>query len=217
MSTTLLLLFLTTIIPSKSEEPQGCDRLRNCDENAQCVYDSHNRIHRCECYEGYAGDGTTCVKIHTEGTQGERPPARPVPQQCRDSTDCHENGHCVVVDNSGYVCECLPGYRGDGIRQCVVADQCNPTDPAACHQNAECVYGETERAYVCKCVRGFTGDGVRCVPHAQPQTCREEPRLCHANAQCVFNHEANTFACVCKPGSVGDGTHRCDPQGQHFF
>ncbi|PIO54373.1 EGF-like domain protein, partial [Teladorsagia circumcincta] len=59
---------------------------------------------------------------------------------------------------------------------------------------------------------GFTGDGVRCVPHAQPQTCREEPRLCHANAQCVFNHEANTFACVCKPGSVGDGTHRCDPQ-----
>ncbi|PIO70267.1 Low-density lipoprotein receptor repeat class B [Teladorsagia circumcincta] len=50
--------------------------------------------------------------------------ARPVPQQCRDSTDCHENGHCVVVDNSGYVCECLPGYRGDGIRQCVVAGPC---------------------------------------------------------------------------------------------
>ncbi|KAK5985178.1 NIDogen (Basement membrane protein) [Trichostrongylus colubriformis] len=192
------------------EEPQGCDRLRNCDENAQCVYDSHNRIHRCECYEGYAGDGTTCVKIHTEGTQYERPQARP--QQCRDSTDCHENGHCVVVDNNGYVCECLPGYRGDGVQQCVVADQCNPTDPSACHQNAECIYGEVERAYVCKCVRGFTGDGVRCVPHAQPQTCREEPRLCHANAQCVYNHEANTFACVCKPGSVGDGTHRCDPQ-----
>ncbi|KAK6053113.1 EGF-like domain protein [Cooperia oncophora] len=44
-----------------------------------------------------------------------------MPQQCRDSTDCHENGHCVVVDDNGYVCECLPGYRGDGIRQCVVA------------------------------------------------------------------------------------------------
>ncbi|KAK6055107.1 Low-density lipoprotein receptor repeat class B [Cooperia oncophora] len=43
-----------------------------------------------------------------------------MPQQCRDSTDCHENGHCVVVDDNGYVCECLPGYRGDGIRQCVI-------------------------------------------------------------------------------------------------
>ncbi|XGW06087.1 hypothetical protein V3C99_016431 [Haemonchus contortus] len=192
-----------------SEVAQGCDRLRNCDENAQCVYDSHNRLHRCECYEGYAGDGMTCVKIHTQETQWDRQQAHP--QQCRDSTDCHENGHCVVVDNKGYICECLPGYRGDGIRQCVVADQCNPTDPSGCHQNAECVYGETERAYVCKCVRGFTGDGIRCVPHAQPQTCREEPRLCHANAQCVYNHEANTFTCVCKPGSVGDGTHRCDP------
>ncbi|WKY13835.1 hypothetical protein Q1695_004571 [Nippostrongylus brasiliensis] len=190
-------------------EQQGCDRLRNCDENAQCVFDSYNRVHRCECYEGYAGDGTTCVKIHTGTSQWEGEPARP--HQCRDSTECHEHGHCVVVEGTGYVCECLPGYRGDGVRQCVVADQCNPTDPSACHQNAECVYGETERAYVCKCVRGFTGDGVRCVPHARPQTCREEPRLCHANAQCVYNHEANTFGCVCKPGSIGDGTHRCDP------
>ncbi|VDL84212.1 unnamed protein product [Nippostrongylus brasiliensis] len=208
-------------------EQQGCDRLRNCDENAQCVFDSYNRVHRCECYEGYAGDGTTCVKIHTgtsqwEGEPGTRQPDQSInnqignqyidsarPHQCRDSTECHEHGHCVVVEGTGYVCECLPGYRGDGVRQCVVADQCNPTDPSACHQNAECVYGETERAYVCKCVRGFTGDGVRCVPHARPQTCREEPRLCHANAQCVYNHEANTFGSSCL-----DDRSLCDPHAE---
>ncbi|EYB83125.1 hypothetical protein Y032_0342g3033 [Ancylostoma ceylanicum] len=132
--------------------------------------------------------------------------------QCRDSTDCHQNGHCVVAATSGYVCECLPGYRGDGVRQCMTADQCNPVDHSSCHQNAECVYGETERAYVCKCIRGFTGDGVRCVPHARPQTCREEPRLCHANAQCVYKHDENTFVCICKPGSVGDGYHKCETQ-----
>ncbi|ETN85095.1 EGF-like domain protein, partial [Necator americanus] len=192
------------------EEQQGCDRLRNCDQNAQCVYDSHNRIYRCECYEGYAGDGKTCVQIHTGRQQWEG--GEKQPQQCRDSTDCHQNGHCVVAGTQGYICECLPGYRGDGVRQCAVADQCNPTDRSSCHQNAECVYGEAERAYVCKCVRGFTGDGVRCVPHARPQTCREEPRLCHANAQCVYNHNENTFICVCKPGAVGDGYQKCDIQ-----
>ncbi|KJH50181.1 G2F domain protein [Dictyocaulus viviparus] len=177
-----------TLKSREDKGEQGCDQLRNCDQNAQCVYDSHNS--GSPSWEG--------EKVHH--------------QRCRDSTDCHQYGHCVVGGDSGYVCECLPGYRGDGIQQCVVADQCNPADPSACAQNAECIYGDTERAYVCKCVRGFIGDGVRCVPHARPQTCREEPRLCHANAQCVYNNEISNYVCICKPGSVGDGTHRCDLQ-----
>ncbi|KAJ1346639.1 hypothetical protein KIN20_001510 [Parelaphostrongylus tenuis] len=193
-----------------TKKQPGCDQLRNCDQNAQCVYDSHNRIYRCECHDGYAGDGMTCVKIHSGSSPREGEQARP--KQCRDSTDCHQYGHCVVAGDSAYVCECLPGYRGDGVQQCVVADQCNPADPSSCAQNAECVYEEAQRAYVCKCIRGFTGDGVHCTPHAPPQTCREEPRLCHANAQCVYHSDVNTYVCICKPGTVGDGTHRCDLQ-----
>ncbi|RCN31473.1 EGF-like domain protein [Ancylostoma caninum] len=49
----------------RREEQQGCDILRDCDQNAQCVYDSSNRIYRCECYQGYAGDGKICVQIHS--------------------------------------------------------------------------------------------------------------------------------------------------------
>ncbi|VDM55704.1 unnamed protein product [Angiostrongylus costaricensis] len=141
----------------------------------------------------------TCVKIHSGSSPREGEQA--YPKQCRDSTDCHQYGHCVVGSDSKYVCECLPGYRGDGIQHCVVADRCNPADPSACAQNAECIYEEVERAYVCKCVRGFTGDGVHCIPHARPQTCQEEPRLCHANAQCVYNSGSNTYVCICKPGT----------------
>ncbi|VDM81875.1 unnamed protein product [Strongylus vulgaris] len=59
------------------EEQQGCDRLRNCDQNAQCVYDSHNRVYRCECYEGFAGDGKTCVQIHAGGRPWEGPQGAP--------------------------------------------------------------------------------------------------------------------------------------------
>lgn len=38
---------------SISVQPLGCDVLKNCDANAQCVYDSHTNTHKCECYEGY--------------------------------------------------------------------------------------------------------------------------------------------------------------------
>lgn len=41
------------------------------------------------------------------------------------------------------------------LNQFLISDQCNPTDTHTCTQNAECVYGERERAYVCKCVQGM--------------------------------------------------------------
>ncbi|GMS79827.1 hypothetical protein PENTCL1PPCAC_2002 [Pristionchus entomophagus] len=191
----------------------GCDTLRNCHSDAQCVFDQHNDRYACECRPGYAGDGLNCVKTAENPTkenwdeeEEERRPA------CRDATDCHGNAHCVIDDaTGGYVCECLPGFKGDGLQMCTFADQCNPTDTNTCTQNAECVYGERERAYVCKCVQGFTGDGISCVPHAPVSTCRVNPRLCHANANCVQDRERTTHVCICKPGSVGDGYNQCTP------
>ncbi|GMT09886.1 hypothetical protein PFISCL1PPCAC_1183, partial [Pristionchus fissidentatus] len=191
----------------------GCDTLRNCHAEAQCVFDQHNDRYACECRPGYAGDGINCVKTAEQPTKEnfdeEEEDHRP---SCRDASDCHTNAHCVVDDTTGgYVCECLPGFRGDGLQQCTFADQCNPTDANTCSQNSECVYGERERAYVCKCVSGFTGDGVNCLPHAPVTTCRENARLCHANANCVQDRERNTHVCICKPGSVGDGYSQCTP------
>ncbi len=41
---------------------------------------------------------------------------------CREASDCHQNAHCVVRENSlDYFCECLPGYRGDGVTRCTAA------------------------------------------------------------------------------------------------
>ncbi|CAI4227251.1 unnamed protein product [Auanema sp. JU1783] len=193
-------------------EQPGCDRLRNCHQNAQCTFDSHNQKYRCECHEGYVGDGLSCVKIHSGTPNWEGgTPARPM--RCRESTECHQNGHCVAsINENDYICECLPGYRGDGVNKCQIADMCNPADPSACHQNAECVYGTTESAYVCKCVTGFTGDGVTCLPYARPSTCIENPRMCHANAQCVLNKDQSSYVCICKPGSIGDGYNHCTVQ-----
>ncbi|KAF8381850.1 nid-1 [Pristionchus pacificus] len=191
----------------------GCDTLRNCHAEAQCVFDSHNDRYACECRPGYAGDGLNCVKTAENPTKEnwdeEEEEHRP---SCVDASDCHGNGHCVIDDaTGGYVCECLPGFKGDGKDMCTFADQCNPTDTHTCTQNAECVYGERERAYVCKCVQGFTGDGISCLPHAPVSTCRENPRLCHANANCVQDRERNTYVCICKPGAVGDGYNQCTP------
>lgn len=38
---------------------------------------------------------------------------------CRDKSECHPNAHCVFnAENSRYVCECLNGFDGDGVREC---------------------------------------------------------------------------------------------------
>ena len=112
---------------SISVQPLGCDVLKNCDANAQCVYDSHTNTHKCECYEGYdffskrsrkirrsryVGNGQTCVLIHSGQKNWEGQPQRPGPKQCREQTDCHQNAHCVVTeDGRTNICECLPGFR----------------------------------------------------------------------------------------------------------
>ncbi|PAV58921.1 hypothetical protein WR25_10468 [Diploscapter pachys] len=192
-------------------QPLGCDVLKSCDANAQCVYDSHTNTHKCECYEGYVGNGQTCVLIHSGQKNWEGQPQRPGPKQCREQTDCHQNAHCVVTeDGRTNICECLPGFRGDGVTQCADADECSPVKLDSCRQNEECVFGDKEQAYVCKCMKGFMGEPGKCRPHAPPTTCQENPRLCHANAQCIFRHETNRHECLCKPGSVGDGYQRCD-------
>lgn len=46
----------------------------------------------------------------------------PNARTCHEASDCHQNAHCVSSDNSvNYFCECLPGFKGDGVTQCIVA------------------------------------------------------------------------------------------------
>lgn len=39
----------------------SCNEVNNCHENADCVYDSYDRVYKCECDDGYSGDGFTCT------------------------------------------------------------------------------------------------------------------------------------------------------------
>ncbi|KAK0410862.1 hypothetical protein QR680_005366 [Steinernema hermaphroditum] len=209
----------------------GCDTLFNCDRNAHCVFNPSQNRHVCQCASGFHGDGYRCASESSDSAdydhqederlrQEEEERRRQHQQQqfaprhqCRDAKDCHHNGHCVIDERSNaYVCECLPGFSGDGRDQCQTADRCNPSQPGSCPQNSECVLGEVERAFVCKCVTGFSGDGHICRPHGASATCDENPNICHSNAQCVFIQDQGTYGCICKPGSFGDGYTECTPK-----
>lgn len=52
---------------------------------------------------------------------------------CREASDCHQNAHCVIHENSlDYFCECLPGYRGDGVKRCIIAGLANLKNTIQC-------------------------------------------------------------------------------------
>ncbi|KAL3985317.1 G2F domain family protein [Acanthocheilonema viteae] len=187
----------------------GCDQLGNCDLNAVCVLDAYTHRHYCRCLDGFDGDGYVCESVPQNTILPSLLPETIDGKICREASDCHQNAHCVVRENSlDYFCECLPGYRGDGVTRCTAADDCTPGDEHACHENAACVFGETERAYTCKCAQGFIGNGRECVAqHAV--VCNEQPGICHQNAECVYSRDEGRHKCVCKHGTVGDGYEDC--------
>ncbi|VDK46117.1 unnamed protein product [Anisakis simplex] len=193
-------------------EQQYCDTLHNCDVNAECIFDPQIGHYICRCMPNFEGDGYSCPPIHPHlVTQPPQP--TDVRRSCHDASDCHRNAHCVVRENSfEYFCECLPGFKGDGVNVCKSADECNPTDPQTCHEHAECVYGQVESAFVCKCIQGYVGDGLTCTPQARPPSCDQEPTVCHMNAQCIYNTEQDKHICICQPGSIGDGYNSCEIQ-----
>jgi len=188
----------------------SCENKLGCDVNARCVYDPSRSDSICQCVDGFEGDGRFCTPRNAQAPIVRPPENNEQKTECRDQTECHQNAHCIQSEsNERYYCECLPGFRGNGIQSCVSADQCNPSSPNPCNAHAECVYGYAEQAYVCKCIQGFTGDGVICTAHAQATTCDQEPNICHHNAECSFDVKASRYECKCKPGSTGDGYQNC--------
>ncbi|NXE29397.1 NID2 protein, partial [Ardeotis kori] len=105
--------------------------------------------YRCECRSGYrpAEDGQACVPL--------APPSDP----CEDgSHPCapRDRARCLPGAGGRPVCECLPGYAGDGI-DCSDVDECteNPCHPAATCDN-------TPGSFSCRCQPGYEGDGFQC-------------------------------------------------------
>lgn len=44
-------------------EQQGCDVMRNCDSNAQCLFDGRTSEHRCVCNQGFKGQCESWVRV----------------------------------------------------------------------------------------------------------------------------------------------------------
>uniref|UniRef100_A0A915PNJ4 Uncharacterized protein n=1 Tax=Setaria digitata TaxID=48799 RepID=A0A915PNJ4_9BILA len=187
----------------------GCDQLGNCDLNAVCVLDAHTNRHYCRCLDGFDGDGYICETVQQNTLLPPLLQEQGDERTCREASDCHQNAHCVVRENSlDYFCECLPGYQGDGVTRCVMADDCTPGDKHACGENAACLFGEAEKAYTCQCLEGYAGNGRECIPR-NATTCAEQRELCHHNAECIYDRSEERYKCVCKHGSAGDGYRNC--------
>lgn len=167
--------------------------------------------YRCQCDDGYAGDGLQCQPQCEQGcVNGEcvapntceclRSPKRPdryawVGPDCSvcapDSGICHDNATCLSNGNE-VGCECVAGYVGDGF-------SCTPLCDNPC-LNGECVFKPGPPWGACECDYGFTGTDCG--------ECLENVHGCHEHADCVVVDGSAT--CVCDAGYTGDGRN-CMP------
>ncbi|KFD49897.1 hypothetical protein M513_09226 [Trichuris suis] len=198
-----------------------CNVLNTCNQRAECIHNPQTNKHECRCMAGYTGDGYECQPIHTE-PQKQRQCSVSMSSHlllhvqiysCQSGDDCHMNAHCIVDERSEqYICECLPGFKGDGRSSCEPADECNPgADHNGCGLHAACSYSDATQAYTCQCMQGYTGDGKTCTEE-QVKDCSIDRSLCHQNADCSYNHHIPGYACKCRQGYYGDGYYSCQPQ-----
>ncbi|XP_071476683.1 uncharacterized protein [Diadema antillarum] len=156
-------------------------------------------LYKCgDCPDGYRGDGIECTNV----------------DECAENTfECNVNARCVDLPGT-YMCECNPGFYGDG-NTCVAI---NPTSCAdqPCFPGVACT--DLDRAevlaavdlenpplfislYQCgECPPGYTGDGIDC---EDVDECALNLFDCDINARCV--NEPGSYSCECNIGFYGDG------------
>ena len=230
----------------EANKVDSCETKLGCHREAHCVAQGQTQSAICECNEGFYGNGIECIPqrprrpietppttapietpptIATESppTIGTESPPTIAPQpECSDQDDCHVNAHCVRETSASgkYVCECLPGFKGDGKRACISDEECNPSISQTCNlkPHSECRYSDTAHLYTCQCLQGFTKapNSEICVPDSPSPPPKSPPPnnneicgQCSPNAQCLQNHQE--WQCICVPGFYGNGFD-CRPE-----
>ncbi|XP_038069380.1 fibrillin-1-like isoform X2 [Patiria miniata] len=140
-----------------------------CHRDAACVNTAGS--YRCECKEGFAGDGRVCIPLDPR-TCADGP--------CFPGVDCEDIPLQRILNSRNWrqldiikLFRCGPcpsGYQGDG-------ENCQDIDECArrldnCHADATCI--NTPGSYQCVCNPGFAGDGTLCVP-IDPRVCADLP------------------------------------------
>lgn len=149
-------------------EETPCSRVR-CSSYSQCVENDQGHP-ECRCIAGYKEIESQCQLISTPN----------VTKDCQQEDKCDINAQCVYNSQADrYVCECLSGFRGDGLT-CTRSSGNSSTEShvmpdwifsssesceqaANCSPYATCAYDEVLNSHQCKCLPGFEGDGYECV------------------------------------------------------
>ncbi|CAH8480953.1 unnamed protein product [Schistosoma curassoni] len=185
-------------------EPSPCDCV-TCDRHGE-VCRPEGASYRCECGQG--------LKLMPDNTCQEATSLVDVTNylgvQC-GSVNCHTHARCI--DPNQAFCQCLPGYRGDGVSHCE-SDPCSKCRRNEICENGVCIASGVdlcegiqcgEQAFcqdgACVCTPGYTGDPV--------VKCYEERELC-AGVQCHRFGQCYENRCYCSHGYVGDGVNFCD-------
>lgn len=81
----------------------------DCSKFANCI--NTEGSYKCQCMEGYEGDGKVCTATQVEVNE------------CEVGThDCSKNADCIDLLD-GYDCQCRTGFSGNG-RTCRGIDHC---------------------------------------------------------------------------------------------
>ena len=101
----------------------------------------------------------------------------------------------------GYECQCKEGYFGDGIKSCVLANECE-LGIHKCHKTwATCV--NTQKSYDCHCKKGFEGDGLTCKDIDECAMKEDDCGVIANGIECVNTN--GSYKCVCAKGFTGNG------------
>ena len=154
--------------------------------------DQNTDTFRCQCREGYKGDGKTLCEDIDECLE--------TPNACGKFTNCFNKA-------GSYSCQCKPGYVNRSgmnlkIGSCSL-DECSNPSLNDCHEKAKCI--DTEEGYNCQCYQGFSGNGKIC---AEVNECASsEINVCVENAECI--DKIGGIDCKCVTGFSGDGYEKC--------
>uniref|UniRef100_A0A5K4ESR8 Egf-like domain protein n=1 Tax=Schistosoma mansoni TaxID=6183 RepID=A0A5K4ESR8_SCHMA len=186
-------------------EPSPCDCV-TCDRHGE-VCRPEGASYRCEC-----GQGLKLMPDNTCQATSLVDVANYLGVQC-GSVNCHTHARCI--DPNQAFCQCLPGYRGDGVSHCE-NDPCSKCRRNEICENGICIASGVdlcegvqcgEQAFcqdgACVCTPGYTGDPV--------VKCYEERDPC-ANVRCHPYAKCRNGNCECPPDYDGDGYQVCKPR-----
>ncbi|TGZ59725.1 hypothetical protein CRM22_008913 [Opisthorchis felineus] len=195
-------LYCVDVTSVHAREPDACTCIHCQREGEICK--PAGSSYSCDCAPGLLRMVDQTCQADTSGSVFVPPT-----EQC-GPVYCHQFARCIEPQQG--FCQCMPGYRGDGISRCeddpcsrcqrnevCVNDVCRPSGVDLC-EGIQCGRQAVCRDGACICNPGYTGDPmVECLEERDP--CNGVQ--CHQYGVCEHGR------CRCIEGYEGDGVYEC--------